>query len=1096
MRRSFLGVLMLCLLSIAGHAAEQTKPWRIAVGGAFCTGYIGLFAMHGMPRERITELELGDFEKLQQYDMIFLGARGMSPGAIGSALERYVREGGIVVAESGLPVPEQVLPGRRIGPAPHPNIRFIDTGTPLTQGLPELGLIRCISGNAMTIVPTPDAKVTVLAEFTEEETPQKYRGHFIVNGRGAPAIMMAEIGEGKLIYSAPSIAYNLSLRGQQFEPLICNLVKALTNNEVTDRMWTGTLGRDELVTLPSTEPALMTYPAPAGAPTAPPAGFETLAEADELTDFALSGKLAANAAARVLISHWSPALNRELVIEKGKVGLQRQENGGTVQLAAGTLPAGDVNLVVMRRSGLLTVEANRQTVLRACDGPPQQGALAVKGWPEAQYQPLDQVFFADDFMRESTTEDEWEKIGGRWEIAAAEGKPDMGANPFDFVATATDRAVALNGAWFWNDIAYDVSVRPGAQAAGLMVHYRAPDDCLALRLNFEKPTRLQLVRVKPTGLQVLAEQPVEVRPDDWCRLGLRASGEVLQGLLDGRVVLQARQTDSLCGRIGLYAEKGQVHFDDIEVRPWTAASLPADPLKQLMIVQGDWKLNQQVLSGSGSRGARAFPAWGLSGGDCAAEVTVRVGNAAAAGLHFRYADPSEYYLMALMNDKGKLRLRLYRHGDPGTILVEKPVSGDCNRWHKLQAEVRGGRLWAAVDGQPIIDVLDPGHRQGSVGLYVRGMNPASFKDFFAAQVEPDERLVDAPTPSFAGIIDRHTWAGRSGAWMPDPTNLDCFWHHAYLPADFNLQLGLHPTERPTVTTEVYLTRDRRADVGYTLALTRNWAAREVTLKLLRLGKPVAQGTAPVTPGQPFAVGLARRGTQLMLEVDRVPVVAYRDPQPPPNLDCLGLNQYGSLIHADDIAVASPLVNDYTFETAPTDWSVQNGTWEITSRWSCTPGWAWFSGANDNGFALISTKAAYAGDQDVVMYVAPKMMPAGDKRFTETFGDVYLSICSDGSASGGGYQIAFAGAGSSETVLRRQGEVVAKSTYRLPQSGEHNDWLRVALRKRGPRLTAWVWDVKVLEYDDTAPLDAGRIVIGTRNNGIMIPRVTVFGEQMR
>ncbi|MCE5237228.1 hypothetical protein LLH23_01895, partial [bacterium] len=145
-------------------------------------------------------------------------------------------------------------------------------------------------------------------------------------------------------------------------------------------------------------------------------------------------------------------------------------------------------------------------------------------------------------------------------------------------------------------------------------------------------------------------------------------------------------------------------------------------------------------------------------------------------------------------------------------------------------------------------------------------------------------------------------------------------------------------------------------------------------------------------------------------------------------------------------------------------------------------------------ALIGTKAAYAGDQDVVMYVAPKMMPAGGNRYSESFGDVYLALCSDSAAGSGGYQVAFAGVNSSYTVLRRQGQMIAQCPYRLPQSGEHNDWLRLMLRKRGPKISVWVWDAQIMEYDDTQALDAGRIVLGTRDNGIMVPRVTIYGRR--
>ncbi len=55
-------------------------------------------------------------------------------------------------------------------------------------------------------------------------------------------------------------------------------------------------------------------------------------------------------------------------------------------------------------------------------------------------------------------------------------------------------------------------------------------------------------------------------------------------------------------------------------------------------------------------------------------------------------------------------------------------------------------------------------------------------------------------------------------------------------------------------------------------------------------------------------------------------------------------------------------------------------------------------------------------------------------------------------------------------------------------------LRLMLRKRGPKISVWVWDAQIMEYDDTQALDAGRIVLGTRDNGIMVPRVTIYGRR--
>ena len=32
-----------------------------------------------------------------------------------------------------------------------------------------------------------------------------------------------------------------------------------------------------------------------------------------------------------------------------------------------------------------------------------------------------------------------------------------------------------------------------------------------------------------------------------------------------------------------------------------------------------------------------------------------------------------------------------------------------------------------------------------------------------------EDVNDTPTPPYAGIIDKNTWAGRAGVWQADPT---------------------------------------------------------------------------------------------------------------------------------------------------------------------------------------------------------------------------------------------------------------------------------------------------------------------------------------
>lgn len=146
-----------------------------------------------------------------------------------------------------------------------------------------------------------------------------------------------------------------------------------------------------------------------------------------------------------------------------------------------------------------------------------------------------------------------------------------------------------------------------------------------------------------------------------------------------------------------------------------------------------------------------------------------------------------------------------------------------------------------------------------------------------------------------------------------------------------LQVGVHPGSEATTRTALYLSTLREKTKGYALTAERNWSGGVVPVTLLRAGQAVARGEAKVAPGKAYALGLFRYGPQLLVEVNDAPVLLYNDTQPLAGLDSLGLENRGASLYPDDISVTSSDVHDYTFETAPTDWAVQNGTWEIDQR---------------------------------------------------------------------------------------------------------------------------------------------------------------------
>lgn len=1102
MKRQLAVLSALCVLTasivFADSPKPQTRPWRVGVVGGFSTGYLGIFALHGFPRERLMDTDLLDLQKLKQYDMIICGWRGSASGQAMQTLEQYVREGGILFTELVPPPSPEAIPGQRIGPLPAPNMRFVDSGTAVTAGLPELGVMHVTGQNGVSIIPPAGSDTVVLARFTDDETARRAQGNFTLpDGQGAPAIIMANVGKGKYIYSGGSISYAMSLRGREFEPFLVNLMRYVSNGEVDDRMYPGDVQRTDLASLPQTTVEETPYPAPAGTPAALPAGYEALEEATSLRDFALTGGLTAGTEASVLISYWAPDNFRELVIKGGQVSLLRHGKSGAAVLETRPLPKDARDVVIMRRYGLVTVKTGQQLVLSACDGPLTQGALGVRGLHEPSYQPLDRVSFDDDFMRDTAATDEWEPVAGKWVVQAAEGKPDMGANPFDYVASSPAEAVSITGQWFWSDYAYDAATKIVGTAAGIIANYQGPDDYFLLRLTPGTPGKLQLLRKSTSGFKLLAETSVMAKASDWHKLGLRTSHGLIMGLLDGEARLQTAVTDYPCGQIGLYLQGGDAHFDDVVVRPWIATEPRQVPqARNLMAVTGQWQNNTagSALTGTGVNGARALATWN-GGADCTASVEVNPGQAAAAGLHLRYLGPDKYYLLALLPDAKGLKLRFYRQGTPNQVLAEKTVPGKSNAWHTLSAVMRGNRVLASVDGKQLLDVLDTGHTTGLIGLYMRGAKPASFRNFTGYELAPDEQIVDEPTPQFAGIIDRHTWAGRCGAWNPDSADLNTFWHLGYLPGDMQTQIGVHPGSATRTVTRLYLSPDRQKTQGYTLVATCEWKTGTVSVALSRLGQQVARQEVKVPPGKAYELGLQRRGSQLLAEVAFKPVLLYSDKQPLANLTSLGMENEGSLIYADDTAVSSTQVADYTFEKAPTDWTIESGTWDLTSRWSCTPGWSWFTGYDLNGAANIVTKHAFAGDQEITMYVGAKMIALAGGRNMEKLTDIDLGMMVGDKTGETGYWLILGGGNNTYSALRRNGVQVVTSPLLLPQNSIHNDWMRITLRKRGSKITAYVWDTKVLEYDDPEPLNSGRVSIGTFQNGILVPRVTIFGQQV-
>src|SRR5687767_15115984 len=78
--------------------------------------------------------------------------------------------------------------------------------------------------------------------------------------------------------------------------------------------------------------------------------------------------------------------------------------------------------------------------------------------------------------------------------------------------------------------------------------------------------------------------------------------------------------------------------------------------------------------------------------------------------------------------------------------------------------------------------------------------------------------------------------------------------------------------------------------------------------------------------------------------------------------------FGGSLPLREVEVNNGHVYDYTFASAPSDWRVQSGVWEMTNRWDCSPGWSWFGGRSEE-IAAVWHKRKFSGDFSIQFYFA-------------------------------------------------------------------------------------------------------------------------------
>lgn len=779
-----------------------------------------------------------------------------------------------------------------------------------------------------------------------------------------------------------------------------------------------------------------------------------------------------------------------------------------------------------------------------------------------RYQAVSDIYFTDTFMRTPEDPTSWTEIGGLWQVNVLKNPllsanafsynacvPAPASTTTTLVASAATtttlpgkavttttlppKAVAaaappadaprpgigraIAGDWFWSDIDCSVAVKPAKDSAvGLYFCWRSSDDWYLFRWtgsDAAKPVR-QLIRCSGGVETVVAESPGGFIPEQWYTLKALVGSGWVRVAIDDTTLFTWRDPGLTYGRIGLHVEgQNTTSFDDVVVESRQAGLMDFGraQMRQCLVTGGEWlpitaaAWGPDVWAGgvvaTSDRDARLVwgePLWRNY------ELSARVGSwkKGTLGLCLRYQDDLNYYAARWSKgDTAQIEICRVLGGREQVLAAAAPPEDDAP--HQFSVASDGGRLIVSVDRQPVLRTSDCSFERGRMGLCVQGPVSGTFSDV-TYDFLPGRVPILNTHEAFSAEESMSIWSGALSDWEKSSvtpfggkTATDMWWRRTDLHGD--VQIDLRMDEPPAVGAQVGLVVNGNAknlNDGYLARLTRKPAPDGVEVELFAAGKSAGKAAVKWDAG-PLVLSLSRSGDAVNVFAGGEVVLAAQDSTPPVARRG-GWYAINAPVDRTDIDIYSENMIDYGFNTAPTDWRVGAGIWEVSNRWQCDPRWSFFSGRSEK-IAALWNKRSLKGDFTIEYYVGPKMNRERGGAY-EYAQDMDITVCADGHDLTSGYSILFGGFNNTVTAIFRKDKkwvvpAVGREMF-IERSGSlHRKWYHIAVSRKGNTFEVRVNDNLVLSGTDPNPLLGDRWGLWTHNFGMMIARVRVTAEQI-
>lgn len=251
---------------------------------------------------------------------------------------------------------------------------------------------------------------------------------------------------------------------------------------------------------------------------------------------------------------------------------------------------------------------------------------------------------------------------------------------------------------------------------------------------------IQLRRMVDGTFEEIASAPFTFEGNRFYRLRLEAVGTWLRAYVDGKLLVEARDTTHEHGQAGIQMYKASVEYDNIVITPNPQVLIAADRFdseleRRWSTIDGHWYVAWDEATGrsyyhqaAAAETARAVT--GVSVAEQIVQVRARAETFAAPnawlGLIGRYQDGNNYYYVALGADGTVSLCKL--EGGVTTVLATASLDISPSVWYTLRLELVRDALRVYVDDRFILQAHDTTFAEGRYGLATSG-TVAKYADF-------------------------------------------------------------------------------------------------------------------------------------------------------------------------------------------------------------------------------------------------------------------------------------------------------------------------------------------------------------------------------